>query len=94
MRTKVTLAMVVGVLVFYAALIGSKGVALVGSGSAVSIALGAAVLVVLGGPGETLTIRHDSMDRVSFMPGVLLGLRKISASPWLTVGLEEFMVMP
>ncbi len=31
--------------------------------------------VILGGPGETLTIRHDSMDRVSFMPGVLLGLR-------------------
>jgi len=50
--------------------------------------------VILGGPGETLTIRHDSMDRVSFMPGVLLGLRKISASPGLTVGLEEFMVMP
>ena len=49
--------------------------------------------VILGGPGETLTIRHDSMDRVSFMPGVLLGLRKIGTSPGLTVGLEEFMVM-
>ena len=49
--------------------------------------------VILGGPGETLTIRHDSMDRVSFMPGVLLGLRKISASPGLAVGLEEFMAM-
>jgi 4-hydroxy-tetrahydrodipicolinate reductase len=49
--------------------------------------------VILGGAGETLTIRHDSMDRVSFMPGVLLGLRKISASPGLTVGLEEFMAM-
>lgn len=47
MRTKVTLAMLVGVLVFYAALIGSKGVALVGSGSAVGIVLGAAVLAVL-----------------------------------------------
>src|SRR5680860_1531979 len=49
--------------------------------------------VILGGPGETLTIRHDSMDRVSFMPGVLLGLRRIGTSPGLTVGLEEFMVI-
>lgn len=47
--------------------------------------------VILGGPGETLTIRHDSMDRVSFMPGVLLGLRKIADHPGLTVGLERFM---
>jgi 4-hydroxy-tetrahydrodipicolinate reductase len=47
--------------------------------------------VMLGGPGETLTIRHDSMDRISFMPGVLLGLRKIAGAPGLTVGLEEFM---
>jgi len=47
--------------------------------------------VMLGGPGETLTIRHDSMDRLSFMPGVLLGLRKIAGAPGLTVGLEEFM---
>lgn len=47
--------------------------------------------VILGGPGETLTIRHDSMDRISFMPGVLLGLRSIGSSPGLTVGLEEFM---
>ena len=47
--------------------------------------------VILGGPGETLTIRHDSMDRISFMPGVLLGLRKIASAPGLTVGLEEFM---
>jgi 4-hydroxy-tetrahydrodipicolinate reductase len=47
--------------------------------------------VILGGPGETLTIRNDSMDRVSFMPGVLLGLRSIAATPGLTVGLEEFM---
>jgi 4-hydroxy-tetrahydrodipicolinate reductase len=47
--------------------------------------------VMLGGPGETLTIRHDSMDRISFMPGVLLGLRKIAGTPGLTVGLEEFM---
>ncbi len=47
--------------------------------------------VILGGPGETLTIRHDSMDRISFMPGVLLGLRSIAGAPGLTVGLEEFM---
>jgi 4-hydroxy-tetrahydrodipicolinate reductase len=47
--------------------------------------------VMLGGPGETLTIRHDSMDRISFMPGVLLGLRNVAGAPGLTVGLEEFM---
>jgi 4-hydroxy-tetrahydrodipicolinate reductase len=47
--------------------------------------------VILGGPGETLTIRHDSLDRVSFMPGVLLGLRRIAATPGLTVGLESFL---
>lgn len=47
--------------------------------------------VILGGPGETLTIRHDSMDRISFMPGVLLGLRSIASAPGLTVGLEGFM---
>jgi 4-hydroxy-tetrahydrodipicolinate reductase len=47
--------------------------------------------VVLGGPGETLTIRHDSLDRVSFTPGVLLGLRRIGGAPGLTVGLEAFL---
>ena len=47
--------------------------------------------VILGGVGETLTIRHDSLDRVSFTPGVLLGLRKISGRPGLTVGLEELL---
>jgi 4-hydroxy-tetrahydrodipicolinate reductase len=47
--------------------------------------------VVLGGVGETLTIRHDSMDRVSFTPGVLLGLRQIASLPGLTVGLEELL---
>jgi 4-hydroxy-tetrahydrodipicolinate reductase len=47
--------------------------------------------VILGGPGETLTIRHDSMDRASFAPGVLTGLRQITAHPGLTVGLEEFL---
>ena len=41
--------------------------------------------------GETLTIRHDSLDRESFMAGVLLGVRRIGATPGLTVGLEHFL---
>jgi 4-hydroxy-tetrahydrodipicolinate reductase len=47
--------------------------------------------VLLGSVGETLTIRHDSLDRVSFTPGVLLALRRIGATPGLTVGLESFL---
>jgi 4-hydroxy-tetrahydrodipicolinate reductase len=47
--------------------------------------------VILGGPGETLTIRHDSLDRTSFMPGVLLAVRQISAHPGLTLGLDSFL---
>ena len=47
--------------------------------------------VVLGGAGETLTIRHDSLDRASFPPGVLVGVRQISDHPGLTVGLEHFL---
>jgi 4-hydroxy-tetrahydrodipicolinate reductase len=47
--------------------------------------------VVLGGEGETLTIRHDSLDRVSFTPGVLLGVRRVADVPGLTVGLESFL---
>ena len=47
--------------------------------------------VLLGGLGETLTIRHDSLDRAGFMPGVLLGVRKVLANPGLTFGLEKFM---
>jgi len=47
--------------------------------------------VVMGGPGETLTVRHDSMDRASFGPGVLTGVRAIAAHPGLTVGLEHFL---
>lgn len=47
--------------------------------------------VVLGGVGETLTIRHDSLDRVSFTPGVLTGVRRIGDFPGLTVGLEHFL---
>ncbi|MBM0126879.1 4-hydroxy-tetrahydrodipicolinate reductase [Pimelobacter simplex] len=47
--------------------------------------------VILGGLGETLTIRHDSLDRVSFTPGVLAGVRRIGDFPGLTVGLEHFL---
>jgi 4-hydroxy-tetrahydrodipicolinate reductase len=47
--------------------------------------------VVLGGLGETLTIRHDSLDRASFTPGVLAGVRAIGSHPGLTVGLEHFL---
>jgi len=47
--------------------------------------------VIFGGLGETLTIRHDSMDRAGFMPGVILGVRKIINHPGLTHGLDKFM---
>lgn len=47
--------------------------------------------VVLGGLGETLTIRHDSLDRASFTPGVLTGIRRIRSRAGLTVGLEHFL---
>jgi len=47
--------------------------------------------VLLGGSGETLTIRHDSYDRASFMPGVLLGVREVASRPGLTVGLEALL---
>ncbi|MGC4932669.1 4-hydroxy-tetrahydrodipicolinate reductase [Gordonia sp. DT30] len=47
--------------------------------------------VLLGTAGETLTIRHDSMDRTSFVPGVLLGVRSIADRPGLTVGLDDLM---
>ena len=48
--------------------------------------------VLFGGHGEVLTIRHDSLDRVSFMPGVLLAVRQInSLPPGLTVGLESLL---
>jgi 4-hydroxy-tetrahydrodipicolinate reductase len=47
--------------------------------------------VLLGGIGETLSIRHDSIDRVGFMPGVLLGVRQVVTHPGLTFGLENFM---
>lgn len=47
--------------------------------------------VVLGGPGETLTVRHDSFDRASFAPGVLAAVRAVGARPGLTVGLEALL---
>lgn len=47
--------------------------------------------VLLGGPGEQLTIRHDSYDRASFMPGVLLGARRVADRPGLTVGLDGYL---
>jgi len=47
--------------------------------------------VLFGGIGETLTIRHDSIDRAGFMPGVILGVRKIVNTPGLTHGLDKFM---
>ena len=47
--------------------------------------------VLLGGHGETLTIRHDSYDRASFMPGVLLGIREVGSRPGLTLGLESLL---
>jgi 4-hydroxy-tetrahydrodipicolinate reductase len=47
--------------------------------------------VLLGGPGEQLTLRHDSFDRASFMPGVLLGIRNVAAHPGLTVGLDGYL---
>jgi 4-hydroxy-tetrahydrodipicolinate reductase len=47
--------------------------------------------VIFGGLGETLTIRHDSLDRAGFMPGVILGIRKIIENPGLIHGLEKFM---
>src|SRR5919198_5494969 len=47
--------------------------------------------IVFGAQGETLTIRHDSLDRVSFMPGVLLAVRNVASRPGLTVGLEPLL---
>jgi 4-hydroxy-tetrahydrodipicolinate reductase len=47
--------------------------------------------VLLGGAGETLTIRHDSMSRESFMPGVLLAVREVSTRPGLTVGIDGLL---
>jgi 4-hydroxy-tetrahydrodipicolinate reductase len=50
--------------------------------------------VLFGGQGETLTLRHDSLDRSSFMPGVLLAVRKVPTIPGLTIGLEPLLGLP
>lgn len=47
--------------------------------------------VVFGGAGETLTVRHDSMDRSSFMPGVVLAIKRIAGTEGVTVGLEHLL---
>ena len=47
--------------------------------------------VTFGGPGQTLTLRHDTIDRQCYMPGVLLAVRKVGALEGLTVGLDKLM---
>ncbi|MHB0927970.1 MAG: 4-hydroxy-tetrahydrodipicolinate reductase [Candidatus Nanopelagicales bacterium] len=47
--------------------------------------------VLFGNPGELLTLRHDSLDRSSFMPGILLAVRKVASRPGLTIGLDGFL---
>ena len=47
--------------------------------------------VLFGNTGEILTIRHDSLDRQAFMPGVLLAIRQVSGRPGLTIGLEDLL---
>jgi len=47
--------------------------------------------VLFGGPGETLTIRHDSLDRSCFMPGVVLAVRSVANFPGMHVGLAEYL---
>ncbi|SKX37048.1 dihydrodipicolinate reductase [Mycobacteroides abscessus subsp. massiliense] len=47
--------------------------------------------VLFGTTGETLTIRHDSIDRSSFAPGVLLAVRNVAARPGLTIGIEPLL---
>jgi 4-hydroxy-tetrahydrodipicolinate reductase len=47
--------------------------------------------VIFGGPGQTLTLRHDSLDRSSFMPGVLLGCRRVADLDGLVLGLEHVL---
>ena len=47
--------------------------------------------VLFGGPGETLSIRHDSLDRSCFMPGVVLAVRSVADYPGLHVGLADYL---
>jgi 4-hydroxy-tetrahydrodipicolinate reductase len=47
--------------------------------------------VLLGTAGQSLSIRHDSYDRTSFMPGVVLAVKSVAARPGLTVGLDPLL---
>lgn len=47
--------------------------------------------IVFGNPGEQLTVRTDTFDRVSFMPGVLLGIRQVASRQGLTIGLDQLL---
>lgn len=49
-------------------------------------------MVMFGGQGETLTLRHDSLDRTSFMPGVVLAVREVWNRTGLTIGLDDLLV--
>jgi 4-hydroxy-tetrahydrodipicolinate reductase len=48
--------------------------------------------VILGTTGQTLTIRHDTVDRDSFMPGVVLACKRIAKFPGLTIGLDSLIL--
>jgi 4-hydroxy-tetrahydrodipicolinate reductase len=48
-------------------------------------------MVIFGGPGETLTIRHDSLDRNGFMEGVKLCAREVGSLTGLTIGMEDLL---
>jgi 4-hydroxy-tetrahydrodipicolinate reductase len=47
--------------------------------------------VILGATGQTLTIRHDTVDRTSFMPGVLVGVKRVAEIPGVTIGLDAYL---
>ena len=47
--------------------------------------------VILGTTGQSLAIRHDTFDRTSFMPGVLLAVRRVADRPGLTVGIDSLL---
>jgi 4-hydroxy-tetrahydrodipicolinate reductase len=49
--------------------------------------------VLLGTTGQSLSIRHDTYDRASFMPGVLLAIRKVAGAPGLTIGLDALLAL-
>jgi 4-hydroxy-tetrahydrodipicolinate reductase len=47
--------------------------------------------VIFGSPGQTLTVRHDTIDRSAFIPGVLLAIRSVPDRPGLTIGLDALL---